>query len=88
MDSKTAHIEAYAEKSSLPLIDIKRQPASAIKPVLVYAPAIEENLICPATKILDEKTSFDGYSPSNYNDKYYQMGNIIWLMEYYDLFSI
>ncbi len=51
--------------------NIKRCPASTAKPWLVYAPAIEEDLICPATKILDEKTSFDGYTPSNYNDKYY-----------------
>lgn len=50
---------------------IKRCPASTAKPWLIYAPAIEEDLICLASKILDEKTNFDGYQPSNYNDKYY-----------------
>lgn len=49
----------------------KRQLGSTIKPLAVYAPAIEENLIYPATFILDEKTDFNGYKPSNYNDKYY-----------------
>ena len=49
---------------------IKRVPASAAKPWLVYAPAIEENLISEATKILDEKTDFGGYSPSNANKTY------------------
>lgn len=49
----------------------KRQPGSAIKPLLVYAPAIEEKLICPATKILDEKTDFGGYSPENHDKKYH-----------------
>ena len=46
---------------------IKRLPASAIKPLLVYAPALEENLISPATPVLDEKTSFGDYSPDDFN---------------------
>lgn len=49
----------------------KRQPGSTIKPLLVYAPAIEEGLICPATKIADEKVNFGGYSPENYDRKYH-----------------
>lgn len=50
--------------------DIRRQPGSIIKPLAVYGPAIEENLISPCTLILDEKTNFGGYSPSNYKDIY------------------
>ena len=50
---------------------LKRQLGSTIKPLAVYAPAIEENLIHSASIILDEKTDFNGYTPSNYNDKYY-----------------
>ena len=42
-----------------------RLPASVIKPLAVYAPALEENLICPATPILDEKTDFNGYCPDD-----------------------
>ena len=49
----------------------KRQVGSTIKPLAVYAPAIEKNIVTPLTKILDEKTDFNGYAPSNYNDKYY-----------------
>ncbi|MBQ3572793.1 MAG: hypothetical protein IJA15_08195, partial [Clostridia bacterium] len=48
-----------------------RPPASIIKPILVYAPAIEEGIVHLATKILDEPTNFSGYSPSNYANKYY-----------------
>ena len=48
----------------------KRLPASLIKPLAVYAPAIEENIICPATPILDERTDFNGYSPKNFGDTY------------------
>lgn len=71
MSSTTGNIEAYAEKSSLPLINVKRQPASAIKPILVYAPAINENIISPSTVILDEEVSINGYSPKNLGNKHY-----------------
>jgi len=47
-----------------------RQPGSAIKPIMVYAPAIEEGLINPATKILDEPINIDGYSPQNLGNTY------------------
>ncbi len=48
-----------------------RQLGSILKPILVYAPAIETDTIASYTKINDEKTNFNGYSPSNYNNKYY-----------------
>lgn len=48
-----------------------RLPGSLIKPLLVYAPAIEENLLSPATPILDEKVNYNGYSPENYDGKYH-----------------
>lgn len=51
--------------------DIFRQVGSTIKPVLVYAPAIENNIVYSCSPILDEKINYSGYSPSNYNDKYY-----------------
>lgn len=46
---------------------LKRLPASTIKPLLVYAPALEDNFISPLTPLLDEKTNFGGYSPDDYN---------------------
>ncbi len=51
--------------------EIRRQTGSALKPLLVYAPAFEKGVVQSLTPILDEKTNFDGYSPKNYNDKYY-----------------
>lgn len=51
-------------------IEISRSVGSAIKPLLVYAPCIEENVISPLTKIEDVKTDFNGYTPANYNDEY------------------
>ena len=65
--SKRGEIKAVKYDSC----DANRMPASAIKPLLVYAPAIDTKIISPATKINDEKTDFSGYSPKNYGDKYY-----------------
>lgn len=48
-----------------------RQIGSTIKPILVYAPAIECNVVHSCSPIIDEKTSFNGYNPSNFNDIYY-----------------
>ena len=67
IDNTSGKVLAY--KSDLSAV--KRCPASAAKPWLIYAPAIEEKLITEATKILDEKTNFGDYSPSNVGDKYY-----------------
>ena len=47
--------------------EIRRLPGSAIKPLLVYAPALEENVLSPATPILDQKVNYGGYSPDNYD---------------------
>lgn len=48
----------------------KRLPASAIKPLAVYAPALEKGVLSPATPLLDEKTDFNGYAPENYGKTY------------------
>lgn len=49
----------------------RRQPGSTVKPVLVYAPAIEEKIVHSFTKISDEKINYNGYSPENYDKKYH-----------------
>lgn len=48
---------------------IRRQPGSVIKPILVYAPALESGYTA-ATMLLDEEMDFDGYRPSNSNGRY------------------
>ena len=65
-DNKTGGIRVWYSTEG----NLRRQPGSAIKPLAVYAPAAEENLISPCTPILDEKTGFNGYTPSNYKDNY------------------
>ncbi len=64
---KNGNISAYRSTCG----EIYRQLGSSIKPLAVYAPAIEENVVNSFSLIEDEKTDFNGYSPSNYNDKYY-----------------
>lgn len=65
-DNSVGKIIAY--KSTIG--QIRRCPASAAKPWLIYAPAIEERYVTEATKILDEKTDFGGYTPSNVGKNY------------------
>lgn len=43
----------------------KRQPGSAIKPLAVYAPAIEYNVVTPATIVNDSKLKIGDWEPKN-----------------------
>ena len=61
-DNHEDAIVALAATAGIPL----RSPASTIKPLLVYAPALEEGLISPASPVLDAKTDFGGYAPDDY----------------------
>ncbi|MDE6504549.1 MAG: transglycosylase domain-containing protein [Clostridia bacterium] len=65
--TKDSEVSAY--KSTIN--GAKRQPGSTIKPLFVYAPAIEERILNPFTRILDEKINFNGYSPENFDKKYH-----------------
>ena len=60
-DNRTNGIKAFYSTCGV----LKRLPASTLKPLLVYGPAIEEDFICPATPILDQKTDFSGYCPDD-----------------------
>lgn len=53
---------------------IQRQPGSVIKPIIVYAPAIEYYGYTAATVINDAPRSFGNYTPKNSGEKYY--GNV------------
>ncbi len=45
--------------------DAKRQPGSTIKPISVYAPAIENGLITYSTMLNDTKATYGSWSPKN-----------------------
>ncbi len=49
---------------------MRRQPGSAIKPLICYAPALEKGDIYCCSQIEDSPASFGDYTPSNYKQKY------------------
>ena len=53
---------------------LRRQPGSALKPLAVYAPAVEYAGWTAASVILDEPTAFGTYKPKNAGNAYY--GNV------------
>lgn len=67
MDNKTHGISAFLGNSIYKILETKRQPGSCIKPILVYAPALNEDIITPETLILDEKIKIGEYAPENVN---------------------
>lgn len=50
---------------------IRRQPGSVIKPIIAYAPALENYRYTTVTMLLDEPTDFNGYQPENFGQKYH-----------------
>ncbi|MFA5449416.1 MAG: transglycosylase domain-containing protein [Clostridia bacterium] len=69
-DNKSGGVSAYCSNFNMSVLKVRRQPGSAIKPIAVYAPALDAGYISPATPILDEKTDFGGYTPANYANYY------------------
>ena len=63
------HILGFYGDSYYDLSQMRRSPASTIKPLLVYLPAVADNIVSPITPILDEPL-ISGYSPKNAGDKY------------------
>lgn len=70
IDAKNHGVTAYYGKSNFKILDTKRQPASCLKPLLVYAPALNEGVISPSTQILDEQIKIGNYEPSNVNKRF------------------
>jgi len=48
----------------------KRQPGSSIKPIAVYAPALEENVANLSSTIANTKLNINGWTPKNSNGKF------------------
>ena len=73
-NNKNGGIEAIRTSEAVNLEDMLRQPASCLKPFLVYAPNFEDGKINLLTKVDDEKTTIADFSPKNAGNKY--KGNI------------
>ena len=70
VDNDTCGVEAFFANTNQDVYSLKRQIGSTAKPIVCLAPSFEQNLITPSTFLLDEKTDFGGYRPSNSSDKY------------------
>lgn len=70
-DNNSRGITAFCGTGRYNLYTMRRNIGSTAKPLAVYAPAIEEGIITPATPVNDEFTDFGDYAPRNYADKYY-----------------
>ena len=74
MDPQTGHIKGLyggiGPKPGLYSLNratgTTRQPGSCIKPIAVYAPAVEAGLITPNTIYTDQKITYGSWSPKNY----------------------
>ena len=71
IDNKSGGVTAFAGNTIFDICSMRRSPGSAIKPVLVYALALETGKISPDSMILDEKKSFGEYHPQNVGNTYY-----------------
>ncbi len=67
LDAKTHGFKGFVSTIG----NAKRLPGSLLKPLLVYAPAMEEGLLSPATPLLDEKVNYGGYQPNNFDGKFH-----------------
>lgn len=70
INAKTGGIEAFIAKSPYKILNHKRQIGSIAKPLFVYAPAFNENILTPASVILDEPITIGGFSPKNVSGTY------------------
>lgn len=74
LDNKTGQVIAFVggvnfKKSQLNhAFDTQRSPGSSIKPLITFAPAIENGLIGTQTMLADFKTKYKGYSPTDYGE--------------------
>lgn len=76
VDPKTGGVAAmmggreYAHKGFSHATDMRRQPGSSLKPLAVYGPALDTGDWNANSSLPNNKQSFGGYKPSNWNGKY------------------
>lgn len=69
--SNDGHILAYYSNSTYNLHNLKRQPASTLKPFAVYLPCFKHNILSPSSQILDEPINYNGFAPHNADKAYH-----------------
>mgnify|MGYP001174085187 CR=1 FL=1 len=67
---RAAHGGRNNERGDLNRVNVRRQPGSTMKPLVVYGPALEKSIYEPYTLIDDQQKTFGDYSPKNYDGVY------------------
>ncbi|PSL45144.1 penicillin-binding protein 2A [Salsuginibacillus halophilus] len=75
MDHSTGGVQAVQggrnyESQGLNRAQVHRQPGSILKPLAVYAPALETGMYHPYSQLKDERLEYDDYAPRNHDDVY------------------
>lgn len=73
IDNDTGFVLAYTSSYGY---EVSRQCGSTLKPLVVYAPALENDVVNLATPIDDSQIKIGDWSPKNYGDKYVGISNI------------
>lgn len=71
MDNRSGNVISYYNSLGKSCYDQQQYIGSTIKPLCVYAPALEQGIIYESSVFCDEKKSFGNYSPSNYGNAFY-----------------
>jgi len=71
VDNNTFGVSAFSANFDYNIFLLRRQPGSCIKPIISYTPALEQGLITPASIVIDQPKSYNGYNPKNYRGTYY-----------------
>ena len=67
VENATGEIVAYYNTTGY---EVRRQAGSVMKPIAVYAPALDAGVITLATPVRDERTDFGGWQPENFGGNY------------------
>lgn len=70
MDNQGKIVSYYAN-SKYDLHNAKCQVASTLKPLAVYLPCIQHNILTPVSQILDEPIDYSGFKPKNADGKFH-----------------
>ncbi len=62
---------AFYGNSNYNLHNLKRQPASTLKPFAVYLPCFKYDILSPASQILDEEINYNGFQPQNADNSFH-----------------
>lgn len=73
LDNKSGQVLAFVggvnfKKSQTNHVYTQRSPGSSIKPLITFAPAIENGLIGSQTMLADFKTKYGDYAPTDYGE--------------------